>query len=137
MIKQSFYIDKYDWQVTVLYEVDDSDTDSVISILKLFDANTNIIRVACDNIINNKYNNGFTYSDLNKHKTLIVVGKATSKGELINTIVHEANHLQSHIATKFNLDEKCEEVCYLIGGIAKTMFKVFNKIIGLSLLINA
>lgn len=129
MIKQSFIIDKYDWQVVVLYEVDNSDTSDVISILKLFDANANIIRVACNNIINNKYNNGFTYSDLNKHKTLIVVGKASSKGELINTIVHEANHLQSHIATEFNLDEKGEEVCYLIGGVVKTMFKVFSKII--------
>lgn len=129
MIKQSFNIDKYGWQVIVLYEVDDSDTSDVISMLKLFGADTNVIRVACDNIINNKFNNGFTYSDLNKHKTVIVIGKATSKEELINTIVHEANHLQSHIATRFNLDEKGEEVCYLIGGIVKTMFRVFSKII--------
>ena len=129
MIKQSFIIDKYDWQVVVLYEVDNSDTSDVISILKLFGADTNVMRVACDNIINNKVNNGFTYSDLYKHKTLIAIGKASSKGELINTIVHEANHLQSHIATEFNLDEKGEEVCYLIGGVVKTMFKVFSKII--------
>lgn len=129
MIKQSFIIDKYDWQVVVLYEVDNSDTSDVISILKLFGADTNVISVACDNIINNKFNNGFTYSDLHKHKTLIAIGKASSKGELINTIVHEANHLQSHIATEFNLDEKGEEVCYLIGGVVKTMFKVFSKII--------
>ena len=129
MIKQSFIIDKYDWQVVVLYEVDNSDTSDVISILKLFGADTNVMRVACDNIINNKVNNGFTYSDLHKHKTLIAISKASSKGELINTIVHEANHLQSHIATEFNLDEKGEEVCYLIGGVVKTMFKVFSKII--------
>ena len=129
MIKQSFIIDKYDWQVVVLYEVDNSDTSDVISILKLFGADTNVVRVACDNIINNKVNNGFTYSDLHNHKTLIAISKASSKGELINTIVHEANHLQSHIATEFNLDEKGEEVCYLIGGVVKTMFKVFSKII--------
>ena len=63
MIKQSFIIDKYDWQVVVLYEVYNSDTSDVISILKLFGADTNVMRVACYNIINNRFNNGFTYSD--------------------------------------------------------------------------
>ena len=59
----------------------------------------------------------------------MIIGKTTSKKEFINTIVHEANHLQSHIATVYNLDEKGEEVCYLIGTIVETMYNVFRKII--------
>ena len=129
MIKQSFYIDKYDWQVVVLYETSSNDTSYIISILKRNGANSNVIDVAYNNVIANNFNTGFTYSDLDKHKTIIIISKTTSKSELINTIVHEANHLQSHIATEFNLDEKGEEVCYLIGGIVKTMFRVFSKII--------
>ena len=129
MIKQSFYIDKYDWQVVVLYETSNNDTDYIISNLKRNGASSNIINIAYNNIIASKLNTGFTYSDLDKHKTIIVISKTTSNSELVNTIVHEANHLQSHIATAFNLDEKGEEVCYLIGGIVKTMFRVFSKII--------
>ena len=129
MIKQSFYIDKYDWQVVVLYEVSNIDTDYVISVLKRYKANYNIINIAYNNVIANKPNTGFTYSDLDKHRTLIIISKTTSKSELIDTIVHEANHLQSHIATEFKLNEKGEEVCYLIGGIVKAMFRVFSKII--------
>ena len=34
MISQSFYIDKYDWQVVVLYEVSYNNKDYVINMLR-------------------------------------------------------------------------------------------------------
>ena len=129
MIKQMFYIDKYDWQIVVLYEVSYYNKDYVINKLKEICDNDNIIAQARNNLNLRSYNTGFTYSDLNKQQTLIVIGKANSSYELINTIVHEANHLKSHIATAYNINEKGEEVSYLIGGIGKVMFKVFKKII--------
>lgn len=124
-----FYIDKYDWQIVVLYEVSYYNKDYVINKLKEICDDDDIIAQAKNNINLRSYNTGFTYSDLNKQQTLIVIGKANSSYELINTIVHEANHLKSHIATAYNINEKGEEVSYLIGGIVKVMFKVFKKII--------
>lgn len=129
MIKQLFRIDKYDWKVVVLYEIDYRDTDYVIDMLKIMDAPDYIIRNAYKNVSDGNYNTGFIYSDYDEKRSIIVISKTTSNKELIDTIVHEANHLQSHIATVFNLDEKGEEVCYLIGNIVKTMYKVFSKII--------
>ena len=129
MIKQMFYIDKYDWQIVVLYEVSYYNKDYVINKLKEICDDDNIIAQAKNNLNLRSYNTSFTYSDLNKQQTLIVIGKANSSYELINTIVHEANHLKSHIATAYNINEKGEEVSYLIGGIVKVMFKVFKKII--------
>lgn len=129
MIKQLFRIDKYDWKVIVLYEISYRDTDYVINMLKQMDAPDYILRSAYKNVNEGQPNTGFIYSDYDKQRSIIVVSKTTSNQELIDTIVHEANHLQSHIATVFNLDEKGEEVCYLIGDIVKRMYKVFNKII--------
>ena len=129
MIIQRFYIDNYDWQVVVLYEVGCSDTDYVIGILSQICDDKDTIETAFKNVSNGNPNTGFTYSDLSERRTLMVIGKTTSNYELISTIVHEANHLQSHIATADNIDEKGEEVCYLIGNIVKTMFEVFRKII--------
>lgn len=129
MIIQRFYIDKYDWKVVVLYEVDNSSKNHVISTLEEMNAPNNVIRTAYDNISANKLNTGFIYSDTHRQISLIVIGKAESSAELLNTICHEANHLQSHIATKYGLDEKGESVCYLIGDIVKTMFYKFNKLI--------
>ena len=129
MIGQKFYIDKYDWQVIVLYEVGYSNKDYVIDMLRQICNNENVMNQAKDNLNLDKYNTGFTYSDLDEQCSLMVIGKTSSSRETVNTIVHEANHLKSHIATKYNIDEKGEEVCYLIGGIVRTMFKVFSKII--------
>lgn len=129
MIKQLFRIDKYDWKVIVLYEISYRDADYIIDMLKQMDAPDYILRSAYKNVNEGQPNTGFIYSDYDKQRSIIVVSKTTSNRELIYTIVHEANHLQSHIATVFNLDEKGEEVCYLIGDIVKRMYKVFNKII--------
>lgn len=129
MIGQSFYIDKYDWQVVVLYEVSYNNKDYVIDTLKQICEDDKLIEKAKYNLNLRSYNTGFTYSDLDKQQSLIVIGKTTSTREMVNTIVHEANHLKSHIATAYNIDEKGEEVCYLIGGIVKVMFRVFSKII--------
>lgn len=127
MIGQRFYIDKYDWQVMVLYEVGSSDSDIVIGMLEHICDDYNTLKTAYENVSNGKPNTGFTYSDYTKRKSFMVIGKTTSPDETFNTIVHEANHLKSHIATVFDIDEKGEEVCYLIGGIVKTMYGVFRK----------
>lgn len=129
MIGQRFYIDKYDWQVMVLYEVGRSDTNIVICMLEYICSDNDIINTAYENVSNGKPNTGFTYSDYDKQLSFMVIGKTTSIRETLNTIVHEANHLKSHIATAYGIDEKGEEVCYLIGNIVKTMYDVFRKFI--------
>lgn len=129
MIVQRFYLSKYDWKVVVLYEVDDSNTNYVIGVLRSICNDKNIIRQARESVSNGKLNTGFTYSDNDNRLSLVCIGKTSSNRELVNTIVHEANHLQSHIATTYGLDRKGEEVCYLMGSIVETMYRVFNKII--------
>lgn len=129
MIGQRFYIDKYDWQVMVLYEVGSDSTNIVIGMLESICNDNNILDTAYESLSNGKPNTGFTYSDYDKRRSFMVIGKTTSIRETINTIVHEANHLKSHIATVFDIDEKGEEVCYLIGSIVGSMYNVFRKFI--------
>lgn len=129
MIQQKFYIEKYDWKVVVLYETDISNFDYILDVLEeICNDRKTIVRVA-NNILSNHKDTGFTYSNLDIKCSLIIISKTTSKGEFINTLVHEIDHLQSHIATVYNLNMKGEEVAYLIGDIGKTMFEVFRKII--------
>ena len=129
MIGQRFYIDKYDWQVMVLYEVGSDSANIVIGMLESICDDNEILDTAYESLSNGKPNTGFTYSDYDKRRSFMVIGKTTSPSETLNTIVHEANHLKSHIATVFNVDEKGEEVCYLIGDIVRRMYGVFRKFI--------
>lgn len=78
MIRQDFDIVGY-WDVTVVYNVWLGQKDT-----------------------------GFTYTDFNKKRSIVGVSVSSSKGELINTIVHEAKHLQSHICRYYKVPEDGE-----------------------------
>jgi hypothetical protein len=40
-----------------------------------------------------RYNIGYTYTNLNKKESLILIGLQDDDSQLINTIAHEARHL--------------------------------------------
>lgn len=129
MIKQHFYLKKYNWDVTMLYNVDEYDVEYIKQLLSEICDDYGTIQDGVKYIRKGDYNSGFIYSNFDRKCSIIVIGKATSNAEFLNTIGHEANHLQSHIASKYNLDEKGEEVSYLMGDIIQKMSKVFKRII--------
>ena len=129
MIKQCFHLKKYNWDVTVLYNVDEYDVEYIKQLLSEICDDYGTIQDGVKYIRKGYYNSGFIYSNLDRKCSLIIIGKAISNAEFLNTIGHEANHLQSHIATKYNLDEKGEDVSYLMGDIIQKMSKVFKRII--------
>ena len=93
MIRQHFDIDGY-WDVIVVYNVE------------LGQKNT-----------------GFTHTDFKKKRSIIGISKVTSKEQFLNTVVHEAKHLQSHICKYYGVDEDSEDAAYLIGYIVQSMFE--------------
>ena len=66
---------------------------------------------------------------ISKKESIIFITHPSSTGEFLNTITHEANHLKSHIASYYGLDEKDEEVCYIIGDIVQQMSETFMRFI--------
>lgn len=129
MIIQKIHLKKYDWRVVILYEVTNEHLRLVLKILEEMEADYNSVMAATKNISANLLNTGFIYSNYDKKQSIIVVGKASSYGQLLNTISHEINHLETHIATVYNLDQTGEEVCELVGYITQRMSAVFKKLI--------
>ena len=129
MIIQKIHLKKYDWRVVILYEVTNEHLRPVVKILEEMEADYNSVMAATKNISANLLNTGFIYSNYDKKQSLIVVGKASSYSQLLNTISHEINHLETHIATVYNLDQTGEEVCELVGYITQRMSAVFKKLI--------
>lgn len=54
---------------------------------------------------------------------------ASSQEQFLNTIVHEAKHVQSHICKYYEVDEDSEQAAYLIGYTVQNMHKVFKNMI--------
>lgn len=72
---------------------------------------------------------GFTYTNSNKKTSIVGIAATSSQGELLNTIVHEAKHVQSHICEYYDIPENGEKAAYLIGYIVQRMHKVFKNMI--------
>jgi hypothetical protein len=72
---------------------------------------------------------GFTYTDSTKRLSIVGISPTSSQEELLNTIVHEAKHVQSHICEYYNVPEDGEQAAYLIGYIVQKMHRVFKNMI--------
>lgn len=72
---------------------------------------------------------GFTYTDFKKKQSIVGIGKSTSNAQFLNTITHEAKHVQSHICKFYSIEEDSEDAAYLIGYIIQRMYEVFRGLI--------
>lgn len=72
---------------------------------------------------------GFTYTDFKRKQSIVGIGKSTSNSQLLNTITHEAKHVQSHICKYYNIKEDGEDAAYLIGYIVQQMYQVFKNVL--------
>lgn len=129
MIGSYFTISKYDWKVKVFYNIKKQDIGLCIKELNKLTHKKRFHKECYDTLYTNKTDRAYIYTSYIKHESVIFIGVPSSTGELMDTITHEANHLKSHIATYYNLNEKDEEVCYIIGNIVKKMSKEFISLI--------
>ena len=74
-------------------------------------------------------NTGFTYTDFHSKRSVIGISSTSTQEQLLNTIVHEAKHAQSHICKYYRIEEDSEEAAYLIGYIVQNMHRVFRDMI--------
>lgn len=85
--------------------------------------------IICYGVYLGENNAGFTHTDFDKKRSIVGIGIADSKRQLINTIVHEAKHVQSHICRYYNVPEDGEQAAYLIGYIVMRMYNSFKQLI--------
>lgn len=71
-----------------------------------------------------EYNTGFTFSNAIQRRSVVVIGKTTSAREFLNSFVHEVRHLADDIACADGMDLRGEEVAYLSGSIASSLFDI-------------
>jgi len=125
MIRQDFYLKRWDWYVIMFYAVDTYYMESILDELENIGC-TYVDEIEEDLTIN-PYNNGLTYSNMDARVSLIVIGLTESPDEFQNTYDHEKGHLAMHIAEEDNIDVFSEEFQYLVGEIGKQTFRVAKK----------
>lgn len=117
-------IEKYDWAVYLFVDVKVEDCDEVIG--KIKDIGCRDSTIALRNIKSNIPNQGFTYTNMRTMQTVMCIGFVTDKYQFFNTLVHELNHLCSHIEEFYCIDPHGEEASYLIGNTTQRILRILD-----------
>ena len=75
------------------------------------------------NLVKAYLDTGFAYSSYNKQCSIVVIYKASSIEEFINTFKHEKNHLEMHICGALNINPYSEEAAHISGELAQLILE--------------
>lgn len=122
-MRQSFNIKEYDWNIIIYYTVNDTDKKEIIDMLEAFGCNSSTLESINNNLSKATLDTGFTYSSYDKQCSILVIHKASSIGEFINTFEHEKNRLEMHICEALDINPYSEEAAHLSGNLAQLIIE--------------
>ncbi len=129
MIDRYFSIEKYNWNITVYYDVVCEDAEKILMVLNFFQIDKSLKEEVKKILYRCLPNVGFTYTNLFLHETIIVIGKTTSFDEFLNTLTHENMHAVMHITEANDISPYSEEPCYLLGELIQQESEVIKKFV--------
>ena len=120
MIKSTIDVVGY-WNIVLFVDVDYDNFDIIESALTDILAPISVI----DNIYNKigyKLNSGVTFTNSNFKTSIVCINKGSTREQIINTISHEADHVQAAICDYYNVPLDSEQAAYLIGYLVGKMY---------------
>ena len=122
MIKRTIKIGS--WVVDFLFAGERYDIEGVLGCLYDAGAPEWAIDQAEELMMENNPNCGFTMSNPDRHRAVVVIGPTTGGDEFTNTLVHEVHHLAVAIASELGIDLESETPAYVAGDSAKALADV-------------
>lgn len=122
-VRQQFKMDKFDWCITIYYTVDDTQKAEILGILEELGCDKSTLDSVAKNLEKAKSDTGFTYSSYKHQCSIVVIHKASSIGEFINTFEHEKNHLEMHICEALDINPYSEEAAHMSGDLAQMILE--------------
>lgn len=122
-VRQQFKMDKFDWCITIYYTVDDTQKAEILGILEELGCDKSTLDSVAKNLEKAKSDTGFTYSNYKNQCSILVIHKASSIGEFINTFEHEKNHLEMHICEALDINPYSEEAAHMSGDLAQMILE--------------
>ena len=127
MIAQYIQLGERGWNVLVYYGVHSEDFVEVEDALRQLGCSHKDVRRSLK--VLTKENTGFTFSNSEYKMSIVCIGPSSDVSQFVNTAIHEAKHVQSHICSYYDIPENSEKAAYLIGYLVQRMYRMFSKII--------
>ena len=127
MIAQYIQLGERGWNVLVYYGVHSEDFVEVEDALRQLGCSHKDIKKSLK--VLTRENTGFTFSNSDYKMSIVCIGPSSDVSQFVNTAIHEAKHVQSHICSYYDIPENSEKAAYLIGYLVQRMYRMFSKII--------
>lgn len=115
------------WGVLFVYDYDiDSDYDAIEEMLYSFGLETNNVRKSMRILA--EPNTGMAVTQPLLKMSVVFISHATSRGQWVDTIMHELDHVQSAICEYYDVDPGSEEAAYLQGYLARVATPIIEEI---------
>lgn len=112
------------WVVDFLFAPRGYDIEGVLACLYEIGAPSRIIDRAREIMENEELNRGFTFSNQEIRRAVVVVGPSSSGEQFVNTTAHELYHLSVAIASSLGVDLEGENPAYIIGDTMQSLIEV-------------
>lgn len=112
------------WVVDFLFATIDYDIDGVLACLYDAGADGGIMDRAEEVMVSGDPNCGFTFTNPDRFRAVVVIGPTTGGSEYIDTLVHEIHHLSVAVASELGIDLESETPAYLAGDSARALAEV-------------
>lgn len=124
MITGKVTLRRYGWRVVYFMAADRDDADEILDVLERVGCPAKLLKKAELMLRGRSCDTGFTYSDKKRRFSCITISQTKDFSELINTFVHELDHVAKHVtlAMEMEIDPFSERASYLIGELARDVF---------------
>ena len=122
-VKQQLKMNNFNWSITIYYTIDEAQKKEVLKTLKDLKCDDETYQSIEKNLDKAKQDTGFTYSNYIKQCSILVIHKASSVGEFINTFEHEKNHLEMHMCEALDINPYSEKAAHLSGDLAQLILE--------------
>lgn len=126
MIRQTFNVEDY-WKIIIYYDVDYNYFGDAIKKLRQAGASWEGIKMIFDEMKSGDAK-AVTYSNLNKNISIMILNKHSSDPDLLNTAVHEAEHVKQAMLEAYEVSDKGEKPAYTIGYLISRMWQALRLI---------
>lgn len=105
------------WRCSFWFSLDGYDANAILLQLKKCQAPKPVLERVARNMMIDAQDTGFTYSNPDLRRSVVVIGSSSSGAEFLNTFIHEVQHLTEDISRGLGLSMG-EGTAYLSGDIA-------------------
>lgn len=122
MIKARLHLDKYNWVVDCYLAVDAYYVTEIVRDLRSIGCSEDVQYDAYRNMASMNLDTGLCYSNIERHRSILVTSITSKASEFFNSVTHEIGHLACHIGQAYDTDPYGEENQYIAGDIAKALY---------------